>query len=90
MAALVGDMAHPAGNITGLTIASHEQDEKCLQLLKEVAPRISRVGVLRNPLNPAWRHYPDVLNEATRALGIELVGADARGGAEIDQVFAAM
>src|SRR5918995_480375 len=35
MAALVPDFAHPARNITGLTLTSHEQHEKCLQLLKE-------------------------------------------------------
>ena len=58
--------------------------------LKEAAPRITRVGVLRNPLNPAYRHYPGVLNDAARALGLELVGADARGPEEIDPAFAAM
>ena len=42
------------------------------------------------PANPAWRHYPEVLNDAARALGLELVGADARGPEEIDPAFAAM
>jgi len=87
---LVGDLVRPAGNITGLTLDSREQQEKCLQILKEVAPHITRVGVLRNPLNPAWRHYPEVLNDAARALGIELVGANARGPEDIDPAFAAM
>src|SRR3954452_10997302 len=87
---LVGDMVRPTGNITGLTLDNRDQQEKCLQILKEAAPHISRVGVLRNPLNPAWRHYPEVLNDAARALGLELVGADARGLEEIDPAFAAM
>jgi putative tryptophan/tyrosine transport system substrate-binding protein len=87
---LVGDMVRPSGNITGLTLDSRDQQEKCLQILKEAAPHITRVGVLRNPLNPAWRHYPEVLNDAARALGLELVGADARGPEEIDPAFAAM
>lgn len=34
MTALVHDFAHPAGNVTGLTLNSREQHEKCLQLLK--------------------------------------------------------
>jgi putative tryptophan/tyrosine transport system substrate-binding protein len=90
LASLVPDFAHPPGNITGLTLNSREQHEKCLQLLKETAPGITRVGVLINPLNPVWRDYPDMLNDAARALGIDLVRAEARGAPEVDQAFAAM
>jgi putative tryptophan/tyrosine transport system substrate-binding protein len=90
MASLVPDFAHPAGNITGLTLTSREQREKGLQLLKEVVPGIRRVGVLFNPLNPAWRGYPEVLQDAARGLGIELIRAEARGLPEVDQAFAAM
>jgi putative ABC transport system substrate-binding protein len=90
LASLVADFARPPGNITGLTLNSREQHEKCLQLLKEAAPSITRVGVLLNPLNPVWRGYPEILNDAARALGIELVRAEARGAPEIDQAFAAM
>jgi putative tryptophan/tyrosine transport system substrate-binding protein len=90
LASLVPDFAHPPGNITGLTLNSREQHEKCLQLLKETAPSVARVGVLLNPLNPVWRDYPGVLNDAARALGIELVRAEARGAPEVDQAFRAM
>jgi putative ABC transport system substrate-binding protein len=90
MAALAPDFAHPPGNITGLTTTSQLLHEKCLQLLKEVAPGSKRVGVLINPLNPVWRDYPDVLNDAARALGIELVRVEARGAPEVDWSFAAM
>jgi putative tryptophan/tyrosine transport system substrate-binding protein len=90
LAELVSDMVRPTGNITGLTLDNRDQQEKCLQILKQAAPHISRVGVLRDPRNPAWRHYPEVLNDAARALGLELVGADARGLEEIDPAFAAM
>jgi putative ABC transport system substrate-binding protein len=61
-----------------------------LQLLKEVVPGVKRVGVLFNPLNPAWRGYPEVLNDVAQALGLELVRAEARGAPEVDQAFAAM
>jgi putative ABC transport system substrate-binding protein len=90
MADLIPDMAHPDGNVTGFTINNLQRHEKCLQLLKEAAPEVSRVGVLLNPLNPGWKNYPDVLNDAARALDIELVGVKARGLAEIDQAFARM
>ena len=71
MHTLVADFAHPAGNITGLTLNELRQHEKCLQLLKEAAPGVTRVGVLLNPLNPAWDNYPQVLNHAARELAIE-------------------
>jgi putative tryptophan/tyrosine transport system substrate-binding protein len=90
MAALVPDFADPHGNITGLPITGVRQREKCLQLLKEAAPGITRVGVLVNPLNPAWHGYPEVLNDAARTLGIELTRAEARGVAELEPAFAKM
>jgi putative ABC transport system substrate-binding protein len=90
MAALVPDFAHPPGNITGLTLTSHEQREKCLQLLKEAVPGIRRVGVLFNPLNPIWRGYPEVLRDTARALGLELVRVEAHGAADVDNAFAAL
>jgi putative tryptophan/tyrosine transport system substrate-binding protein len=83
IAQLAGDMAHPTGNITGFTLLSRGQEEKCLELLKEAAPQAERVAVLRNPLNPAWRDYPDVLSNAARSLKLTLVGIDAESGANI-------
>ena len=53
---LVGNFARPVGNVTGLTLDSLGQDQKCLQLLKELAPRSSRVVVLLNPDNPNYRN----------------------------------
>lgn len=90
MAALTTDFAHPAGNVTGFTYTGREEHEACLRLLKDAAPGVTRVGVLFNPLNPAWRTYPDVLNEAAGALGLELVRTEARGAPEVEQAFAAM
>jgi putative ABC transport system substrate-binding protein len=46
---LVGSLARPGGNITGLTSISADLYGKRFELLKEVAPRLSRVGVLRQP-----------------------------------------
>lgn len=49
------------GNVTGLTLNRREQDEKCLQLLKELAPRTSRVAVMVNPENPNYGSHLDLL-----------------------------
>jgi putative tryptophan/tyrosine transport system substrate-binding protein len=89
LASLVPDFARPPGNITGLTLNSREQHEKCLQLLKEAAPSVTRVGMLLNPLNPVWENYPDILADAARALDVALVRMQARGTADLDQAFVA-
>jgi putative ABC transport system substrate-binding protein len=89
MAALVPDFAHPSGNVTGLTLNSRQQQEKCLQLLKEMAPSVTRVGLLLNPLNPLWQNYPDVLADAARSLDVALIRMEARGTADLDQAFTA-
>jgi putative tryptophan/tyrosine transport system substrate-binding protein len=87
MAGIVPDFAHPPGNVTGLTLASQEQYEKCLQLLREAAPSVTRVGVLLNPLNPGWQNYPEVLADASKTLGLVLVRMEARGLGEVEQAF---
>jgi putative ABC transport system substrate-binding protein len=87
MAGIVTDFARPPGNVTGLTLASHEQYEKCLQLLKEAAPGVTRVGMLLNPLNPAWQNYPDGLADAGKTLGLTLVRIEARGLGEVEKAF---
>jgi putative tryptophan/tyrosine transport system substrate-binding protein len=83
MAALVPDFARPPGNITGLTLNSREQQEKCLQLLKEVAPSAERIGLLLHPLNPLWQNHPDVLAGAARSLDVALIRMEARGPADL-------
>ena len=88
--ALAGNLAHPTGNVTGLTLQGLGQDEKCLQLLKELAPRASRIGVLLNPDNPAWADYPEMLNPAAGRLGLVLVRVASRGLADIDQTLAGL
>jgi len=49
---LVKSLARPGGNVTGLSMMTTELNAKRLQLLKEVIPRLARVGVLWNPDHP--------------------------------------
>ena len=48
---IVSSLAHPGGNVTGLTSLAAELEGKRLELLKEVVPQLSRVAVLVNPTN---------------------------------------
>ena len=88
---LVSSLARPGGNVTGLSfIVGPELAGKALQLLKEAAPRVTRVGVLWNPGNA---QHPVLLKEAevaARALGVGLRAFEARAGDALDQAFAAM
>jgi putative tryptophan/tyrosine transport system substrate-binding protein len=87
---LAGTLAHPTGNVTGFSLQGLGQEEKCLQLLKELAPRVSRVGVLLNPDNPMSADYPQILNPAASQLGLVLVRAASRGLPDIDQTLAGL
>ncbi len=87
---LVASIARPGGNITGLASMSPEVVGKQLELLKEVAPKVSRVAVLQNPSSHG---HPPILRQAegpARALGVQLHILQARTPAEIDAAFAAM
>jgi len=87
---LVASIARPGGNITGLASIGPEVVGKQLELLKEVAPKASRVFVLQNPSNQG---HPAVLRQAegaARALGVQLHILQARTPPEIEAAFAAM
>ena len=87
---LVASLARPGGNITGLASIATEVVGKQLELLKEIAPRLSRVAVLQNPSNLA---HPSTLREAegaARALGVLLHAVQARTPSEINAAFVAM
>jgi putative ABC transport system substrate-binding protein len=87
MLALAGNLAHPIGNVTGLSLQGTGQVEKCLELLKELAPRASRIGVLLNPDNPVWDDDLEILNAAAGRLGLVLA---SRGAADIDRTLAGL
>jgi putative ABC transport system substrate-binding protein len=83
-----GNLAHPKGNVTGLSLEGQGLYEKCLELLKEMPSRLARIGVLINPDNPAWADYPAVLNPAAVRLGVALVRVTSRGQDDIDHALA--
>jgi putative ABC transport system substrate-binding protein len=52
-AGLVASLARPRENVTGFTILGPELEAKRLELLKQTVPNVARIGILRNPSNPA-------------------------------------
>ena len=84
---LVASLARPGGNVTGVTFVSSDLAAKRLQLLKEIAPTIARVGVLWNPdhIDPEYRET----QAAGRTLGVTVHSLEARGPADFDGAFRA-
>ena len=75
---LVDSLAHPGGNITGLTRLSRELGGKRLELRKEAVPRMSRVGVLRDADNSGVAIGFKEYEVAARALKIPLQSLEVR------------
>jgi ABC-type uncharacterized transport system substrate-binding protein len=87
---LVASVARPGGNITGLSSMAPEVVGKQLELLKEVAPKSTRVAVLQNPSNQAHVFVLRQAEGAARTLGLQLQIVQAGTPAEIDAAFATM
>jgi putative ABC transport system substrate-binding protein len=82
---LIASLAHPGGNVTGLTNISPDLAGKRLQLLREALPRFSRVAVL-GPRNVSdWRE----LTALTDALGVQLQRLEVRAPDEFERAFKA-
>jgi putative ABC transport system substrate-binding protein len=90
-AGLVESLARPGANVTGITNLTTELGGKRLELLKEAAPKISRVAALHDVANPVTvSESKDILGAASRALGLTLRSWDVRDADDFERVFAAI
>jgi putative ABC transport system substrate-binding protein len=86
-AGLVTSLAHPGGNVTGLSAITEDLSAKRLQLLKEALPRLARVSVLWNPDTSFHKSVVEQLKAAGRSLSIELKFVGVRTPGEIGPAF---
>jgi ABC-type uncharacterized transport system substrate-binding protein len=84
---LVATLARPGGNITGFSILSPELSGKRLELLKEAAPKIERVGVLWDALVPDNILDFKTTQLAARALRLKLQSLEVRGAEDLEGAF---
>ncbi len=88
---LVASLARPGGNVTGLIAdAGGEILGKRFELLKEILPNLSRLGILWNPDVAILRDRQTAITETARTLGLTTIPVEARGLDELEQAFATM
>jgi ABC-type uncharacterized transport system substrate-binding protein len=87
---LVANLAHPGGNVTGLSLMVADLSAKRLQLLKEAIPRLTRVAVLWNPGTPYHPKVVDELKAVAPSMAIELSFVGARTPEEFGPAFSAI
>jgi len=88
-AGLVASLARPGGNLTGLSSVSQDLSGKRLELLKEAIPKVSRVGVLYDPNDPAKVAEFKEIEVAARPLGVQLQSLEVRSLDELESGFKA-
>ncbi len=86
---LVASLARPGGNVTGLADAHADLVPKRLDLLKQLVPSASRVGVLWNPSNASTAPQLKIVQAAAPGLGLTIfpVGVKGPGRDELDRAF---
>jgi putative ABC transport system substrate-binding protein len=89
---IVASLAHPGGNVTGLADAHADLLPKRLELLNQIVPSASRIGVLWNPSNASTANQVKALQAAAPALGLTIVPVEVRraGRSDLDRAFATL
>ena len=85
----VASLAHPGGNIAGLSSLSPEISGKQLELLKEIVPKLSRVAVLGTSTRPGYAHALKEVELAAGALAVQLQYLDVRDPKDLETAFRA-
>jgi putative tryptophan/tyrosine transport system substrate-binding protein len=86
----VTSLAHPGGNVTGLSNVGSDLGGKQLELLKEVSPQVSRVAVLSDSANPGNALWLGEMKVAAQALRITLQPVDVHRPDDFERAFAAI
>jgi putative tryptophan/tyrosine transport system substrate-binding protein len=82
---LVASLARPGGNVTGFTVFEYGMSGKWLELLKEVAPAVKRVAVLRDPSIPQGIGQFGAVQSLGPSLGVEVSPLNVRDAVEIER-----
>jgi len=85
---IVASLAHPGGNVTGTKTLGWDLFGKRLELLRQILPKVSRVAVLHNRINPTPPGAWEEAFAAAATLGVNLQRFDVQTPADFDEAFA--
>jgi len=88
-AGYVESLARPGGNITGFTLFEYGISPKWLELLKQIAPQVTRAAVLRDPTTASGNGQLGAIQGVAPSFGIELRPIDVRDAGDIERSVAA-
>ena len=88
-AGFVDSLARPGGNATGFLVFEYSLGGKWLKLLKQIAPGVTRVAVLRDPTIPSGIGQFGVIQAVAPSLGVDVSPINLRDAAEIERAVAA-
>ena len=81
-------LAHPGGNITGFSVDDFALGGKWVQLLKEIAPRTTRVGLLFSPAGPPLQFFMSSIQDAALSLKVQVSASTVHAKDEIEAIIA--
>jgi putative ABC transport system substrate-binding protein len=88
-AGFVDNLARPGGNATGFTTSEYSLSGKTLELLKEIAPGVTRAAVLRDTANPAGNALFAAIQAVAPSLRVEVSPVSMRNAGEIERAITA-
>jgi putative tryptophan/tyrosine transport system substrate-binding protein len=88
-AGFVESLARPGGNATGFTLFEYSISGKWLELLKQIAPGVTRAAVLRDPNVPSGTGQWGAIQSVAPSFGVELTPINTRDAPEIERAIAA-
>jgi putative ABC transport system substrate-binding protein len=88
-AGFVDSLARPGGNTTGFMLFEYSLSGKWLELLKQIAPSVTRVAVFRDPANPPGASQFAAIQAVAQPLGVEITPVGIRDAIEIERAVAA-
>ena len=89
-AGFVENLARPGGNATGFSIFDYSMGGKWLELLKQIAPGVTRVAVIRDPATPQGIGQFSAIHSLAPSLGLDVIPVNAREPGEIERIILAI
>ena len=86
-AGFVASLAHPGGNITGFALFEFAIGAKWLELLKQLAPTVTRAAVIYDPATPSATGFLPLISAAGRSFGVDVFVHSVRDSAGIEPII---